>query len=98
MADAPGPLRMTGQGKEDPMRLALWQGMSPAADLDTACTQAEAALAAAAALGATALVLPEVWLPGYNQPDIAARGLSRGNAPRDGPHRRLCRTRRGSGL
>jgi predicted amidohydrolase len=66
---------MTGQGKEDPMRLALWQGISPAADLDTACTQAEAALAAAAALEATALVLPEVWLPGYNQPDIAANAL-----------------------
>lgn len=57
------------------MRLALWQGTSPASDLDTACTQAEAALAAASAMGASALVLPEVWLPGYNQPDIPARAL-----------------------
>jgi predicted amidohydrolase len=57
------------------MRLALWQGCSPAADIDAACAQAEAALAAAAAMGATALVLPEVWLPGYNRPDVPARAL-----------------------
>lgn len=57
------------------MRLALWQGTSPASDLAAACAQAEAALSAASALGATALVLPEVWLPGYNQPDIPAKAL-----------------------
>lgn len=63
------------------MKLALWQGHSPAADLDLACTQAEAALAAAAALGAAAVVLPEIWLQGYNQPDIAARALRRDSPP-----------------
>lgn len=63
------------------MRLALWQGTSPAADLEAACAQAEAALAAAAAMGAAVLVLPEVWLPGYNQPDIRALAL-----PLDSPH------------
>ena len=63
------------------MRLALWQGPSPEADLDRACTQAESALAAAAALGATALVLPELWLPGYNRPDLATRALARDSAP-----------------
>lgn len=63
------------------MRLALWQGRSPASDLDTACAQAEAALAAAAAMGATVLVLPEVWLPGYNQPDIPAHALAMDSAP-----------------
>ncbi len=63
------------------MRLALWQGQSPAADLTRAVAEAEAALAAAAALGADALVLPEVWLPGYNQPDIAARALTLNSAP-----------------
>lgn len=63
------------------MRLALWQGHSPAADLARALDQAEAALQAAAALGADALVLPEVWLPGYNQPDIAARALTQDSAP-----------------
>jgi 5-aminopentanamidase len=64
-----------------PMKLALWQGISPAADLDRACAEAEAALAAASALGAAALVLPEVWLPGYNQPDIPARALRPDSAP-----------------
>jgi 5-aminopentanamidase len=57
------------------MKLALWQGTSPAGDLDRALDAAEAALTAAAAMGAAALVLPEVWLPGYNQPDIPARAL-----------------------
>ncbi len=63
------------------MRLALWQGTSPASDLEAACAQAEAALTAASALGAQALVLPEVWLPGYNQPDITAQALSLDSAP-----------------
>lgn len=63
------------------MRLALWQGSSPAADIDAACIQAEAALAAAAAMGASVLILPEIWLPGYNQPDIAARALSLDSPP-----------------
>jgi nitrilase len=45
-------------------------------DLDAACAAAEAALAAAAAMGAEALVLSEVFLPGYNQPDIPARALT----------------------
>jgi 5-aminopentanamidase len=63
------------------MKLALWQGTSPEADLDTACTQAEAALQAAAAMGAQALVLPEIWLPGYNQPDIASQALAIDSAP-----------------
>jgi predicted amidohydrolase len=57
------------------MKLALWQGTSPAGDLDRGFDEAEAALTAAAAMGAAALVLPEVWLPGYNQPDIPARAL-----------------------
>lgn len=63
------------------MRLALWQGNSPAGDLDRALAEAEAALTAAAAMGAAALVLPEVWLPGYNQPDIPARALPLDSPP-----------------
>ncbi len=63
------------------MKLALWQGISPGPDLEAALTQAEAALAAAGALGAAALVLPEVWLQGYNQPDIPARALQLGSPP-----------------
>ena len=61
------------------MRLALWQGTSPAGNLDRALAEAETALTAAAAMGATALVLPEVWLPGYNQPDIPAGALALGD-------------------
>jgi 5-aminopentanamidase len=57
------------------MRLALWQGNSPDGDLERALREAEAALTAAAAMGAAALVLPEVWLPGYNQPDLSTRAL-----------------------
>lgn len=63
------------------MRLALLQSCSPLGDLDAACSQAETALAAAAAMGAAALVLPEAWLPGYNHPDIPARALTADSAP-----------------
>jgi nitrilase len=63
------------------MRLALLQAPSPLGNLDAACTRAEAALAAAAAMGAAALVLPEVFLPGYNQPDVPARALPPGSPP-----------------
>ena len=59
-----------------PMRVALWQGPSPAGNLDLAIAQAEAALRGAAAMGADVVVLPEVWLPGYhldNIPDLALR-------------------------
>lgn len=63
------------------MRLALWQGTSTNGDLDRALAEVEAALTAAAALGAAALVLPEVWLPGYNQPDIPTRALALDSAP-----------------
>jgi predicted amidohydrolase len=63
------------------MRLALWQGNSPAGDIELAFHEVEASLTAAAALGASALVLPEVWLPGYNQPEIPARALALDSAP-----------------
>lgn len=63
------------------MRLALWQGRSPDGDLDRAIQEASAALDAAAAIGAAALVLPEVWLPGYNQPDIPLRALASDSPP-----------------
>lgn len=57
------------------MRIALWQGHSPAADLTRALAEAEAALAAAAAMGAAVLVLPELWLPGYNVAGLPAHAL-----------------------
>lgn len=49
--------------------------------MDLAITKTETALTAAAALGATALVLPEIWLQGYNQPDIPARAIALDSPP-----------------
>ena len=63
------------------MKLALFQDPSPGPDLDAALTKAETALTAAAAMGAAALVLPEIWLQGYNQPDMPARALPLDSAP-----------------
>ena len=53
-------------------------------DIASACAQAERALAAAGAMGAQALVLPEVWLQGYNHPDISSVALAQGSAPLQG--------------
>lgn len=63
-----------------PLRLALLQANSAAGDVDTALSTLEPALRAAGAAGATILVAPETWLPGYNCPDIPARALPRGGA------------------
>jgi nitrilase len=62
------------------MRLAVWQGASPAGQADAAFAALGPALAAAGAAGATMLVAPEAYLPGYNQDDIAVQAQ-----PRDGP-------------
>jgi predicted amidohydrolase len=62
------------------MRLAVLQAPSPGGDLAVACQTIEQALAAASAAGATALVVPEVFLPGYNHPDVARLAL-----PADAP-------------
>jgi 5-aminopentanamidase len=58
------------------MRVAVLQSPSPMGDTRAACVQAERALLAAGAMGAAVLVLPEVWLPGYNQGDIPAQALA----------------------
>ena len=57
------------------MRASLLQSPSPAGDINLALTQAEAALAAAGAIGADVLVLPEIWLPGYNVADVTGHAL-----------------------
>lgn len=54
-----------------PLRLAVWQGQSPAGDAAAGIASLRSALMAAAAMQAEMLVAPEVWLPGYNQPDIS---------------------------
>jgi len=60
-------------------RAALWQAPSPAGDLGAGLRQIETALAAAGAAGADVLVLPEVWLPGYNLADIPGHALTAGH-------------------
>ena len=61
-----------------PLRLALMQAASPAGDEAIAFAALRAALIAAGAAGATLLTAPEVWLPGYNHPDIARLAQPRG--------------------
>lgn len=51
------------------MKLALYQGPSPAGDPDAAFETLEGKLLAAAAAGAEMAVFPELFLPGYNQPE-----------------------------
>ncbi|MEO6299142.1 MAG: nitrilase-related carbon-nitrogen hydrolase, partial [Paracoccaceae bacterium] len=62
------------------MKLALWQGPSPAGDVDAAYAALSAALIASAAIGAKMLVAPEVYLPGYNHDHIPAFAQPRGGA------------------
>ena len=58
------------------MRIAIWQGHSPRGDRAAALQVIAAALQAAGAMGAAVLVTPEVFLPGYNQPDPSAGALA----------------------
>lgn len=59
------------------MRLALWQDNSPMGNETTALVRIGQATHAAGAMGAAMLVLPEVFLPGYNNGDIARLALPR---------------------
>ena len=54
------------------MRLALYQGPSPAGDMAAAFAETDRALATAAAAGAHMLVMPELYLPGYNADPMVA--------------------------
>lgn len=49
------------------MKLALYQGPSPAGNPEAAFATIEGKLLAAAAAGADMMVFPELFLPGYNQ-------------------------------
>jgi 5-aminopentanamidase len=60
--------------------LALLQAPSPMADVAEGLQTIIRALTAAGAAGATMLVVPEAYLPGYNQPDIAHQALPRQGA------------------
>lgn len=51
------------------MKLALYQGPSPKGDVAYALKKVEHVLSSAADAGAEMTVFPELFLPGYNQPD-----------------------------
>ena len=51
------------------MKLALYQGPSPAGDIAHAFSVIARVLSTAAAGGASMALMPELFLPGYNQPD-----------------------------
>ena len=61
------------------MRVALFQAASTEGDTGSALEAIDRARRGQGAVGADVLVGPELWLPGYNQPDIAAHAQ-----PRDG--------------
>lgn len=63
------------------MRLAVLQSLSPCGDIAAACAEIEAALRATQAAGALALVVPEVFLPGYNHPSVADLAMTAEAAP-----------------
>ncbi len=58
------------------MRLALWQDNSPMGNEAAALDRIDKAARAAGAMNASVLVLPEVFLPGYNHPEIARLATS----------------------
>ena len=60
------------------MRLAVWQGASPAGDAAAGVAALAPALRAAGTMGAAVLVAPETWLPGYNSDRIQALAQPRG--------------------
>lgn len=62
-------------------------------DIEAALQRVSSALAAAGAMGAATLVAPEIYLPGYNQPDIADRALTR-EGPAIAQLREACRAAR----
>lgn len=55
------------------MKLALYQAPPTDGDIAGAFDRLARALRAAAAMGARMLVAPELYLPGYNRPDLHAR-------------------------
>lgn len=59
------------------MRLALFQDASVDGNVEVGLARAVAALAAAGAMGAQMVTLPECWLPGYNTANLARLALPR---------------------
>ncbi len=74
------------------LRLALLQATSPAGNIGAGIAALHPALNAAGAAGASTLVVPESWLPGYNSDRIAELALE-GTAWQK-PLAALCRSAR----
>lgn len=55
------------------MKIALYQGPPTNGDVDGTVSRIESQLQAAALAGASMVVFPELFLPGYNRPDLHAR-------------------------
>lgn len=63
------------------MKLALYQGPPIGGDIEAGLARLERQLRAAAAAGARVLIAPELFLPGYNRPDLhGALSQPRGGA------------------
>lgn len=62
------------------LTIAIWQGIARTDDTEAALADLRAALAGAAAVGATLLVAPEVFFPGYNSSRIPELAQPRGGA------------------
>lgn len=60
------------------VRIAIWQGPSPAGNFEIAEEALTCAIKAAAAMGAEVLVAPELFLPGYNQDNLPDLAQTRG--------------------
>lgn len=52
------------------MKIAVYQGPSPEGDVDHAFKAVEMALSAVSAAGAKMIVFPELFFPGYHQPEL----------------------------
>lgn len=63
-----------------PLRLAVWQGRSPAGDANKGLDELAPIALAAGASGAAMLVCAEIYLPGYNSDDIREAAQPRGGA------------------
>lgn len=73
------------------MKLALYQSLPTAGDTQQALARIARILNAAAAAGADMLVMPELYLPGYNQPDLHKALAQETGGPWDSRFADLCR-------
>jgi predicted amidohydrolase len=76
------------------MKLALYQGPSPAGDIDRAFDTVARVLASAAQAGAGMAIMPELFLPGYNKPDLHAALAQNRNGAWETRLAALCRAHR----